>query len=426
MLRTTKNIEEKMQNNNTEVQKDYVGSSFVEFLTVTMKYRWFLFWFVFVITVCTTFYAVVIADKWYKATTSVFPANKTDLLGGLGGLSSLVNGFSSSKGLSALTGNPELDKYMAILKSSRLTDNVIKKYNYRKLYDFDKDAYYEKVKEAFESNVEIEIQDEGNLTLTFYDTEPKRAAEVANYMISLLNKISIEMNVKDAKFNREFIEKRYDQNLADINRLETEMQQFQGKYGIISVPAQLEQTVKTMAKIYSQLAQKEIEYNIIKNKYGMEYPLTKITKIEVDAISQKIKKLNAGQDDSQKDVKLLLPFKEAPALGNKYLKIYRNLEIQYKILEFITPVYEQAKVEEVRNTPSVSVLDRATVPERKAKPKGSLYALLSFVISAIIGFVFVFILEGIDRFKNSNRERYDVLVGLLKSDIRKITFSRKN
>ena len=48
--------------------------------------------------------------------------------------------------------------------------------------------------------------------------------------------------------------------------------------------------------------------------------------------------------------KVLIPLNIAPSLVNKYLNIYKNLEIQYTIAEFITPVYEQAKIEEVLNT----------------------------------------------------------------------------
>ena len=111
-----------------------VGSSFFEFLTVTVKYRWFLFWFVFIITVSVTTYALL-SPKWYKSTASVLPAEKNDLLSTLSGISSLAKGFSTSKGLAALTGtNSESDKYIAILKSATITDDIIKKYELRKEY----------------------------------------------------------------------------------------------------------------------------------------------------------------------------------------------------------------------------------------------------------------------------------------------------
>lgn len=390
-------------------QETYVGSTLIEFLTIIVKYRKFLFWFVFTVTAGATLYALI-APKWYKSTASVFPAEKTDLLSALSGLSNLAKGFTASKGLAALTGaNTEADRYIAILKSATITDDVIKKFNLRKVYDME-DDYYEKVVKEWQSNLDLEIQDEGNLTITVYDKDPKRAADIANYLVMRLNEINTKLTITNAKANREFVEKRYLQNLTDINNLETAMRQFQEKYGVIAIPEQIEATVKSMSSIYLELYKKEIEYNVICQTYGSDHPLVANSKIEMNELRRKINQLNAGTDISQKDVKLLIPFKEAPQLANEYLKIYRNLEIQYKILEFIQPLYEQAKVEEARNTPSVIVLDKAAPAERKAKPKGSIYAAVSFVVSSILSIFIAMIMELFSKLKQSRPEKYKELI----------------
>lgn len=394
-----------------------VGSTFFEFLTVTVRYRWFLFWFVLVITGGATLYAFL-APKWYKSTASVLPAEKNDLLSAISGISSLAKGFGASRGLAALTGqNSELDRYMAILKSATMTNDVIKKFDLRKEYEMEND-FYEKVVKEWQSNFELEMQDEGNLTISVYDKNPKKSAEIANYLVNQLNSINTNLSVTNAKANREFVEKRYLQNIQDINDLESRMKQFQEKYGVIAVPEQLEATVKSMSSIYVDLYKKEVELNVLKQTYGVENPLTQTAQIEMKELQKKINQLNSGTDDSQKDVKLLIPFKQAPELGNEYLKIYRNLEIQYKILEFVQPLYEQAKVEEARNTPSVLVLDKAVPADKKAKPKISLYLLLSMVISLSVAILIVFIIEGGSRLRKIDSSRYDLLVNVLKSDFK--------
>jgi uncharacterized protein involved in exopolysaccharide biosynthesis len=399
--------ENRVEMNNEQIK---IGSTFFEFLTVVVKYRWFLLWFVLIITSGATAYALL-APKWYKSTASVLPAEKTDLLSTLSGLSNLAKGFSASKGLAALTGaNSEADRYMAILMSATITDDVIKKFELRKEYDLE-DDYYEKVVKEWKSNFELEIQDEGNLTLTVYDKNPQKAADIANYLVERLNQLNTSLSVTNAKANREFVEKRYFQNIADINNLENSMKEFQQRYGVIAVPEQLEATVKSMSEIYAELYKKEIELNVFKQTYGKDHPLTITSEIEMNEVKKKIEMLNKGTDSSQKDVKLLIPFKQAPELGNEYLKIYRNLEIQYKILEFVQPLYEQAKVEEARNTPSVIVLDKAGIADRKAKPKGSLFALIGFVSSLLIGLFIVFFIEMFNRLKKYDPAKYNYLTG---------------
>lgn len=400
-----------------------VGNTFFEFLTVIVRYRWFLFWFVLIITGSVTLYAFL-APKWYKSTASVLPAEKNDLLSAISGISSLAKSFSASKGLAALTGkNSESDRYLAILKSATVTDEIIKKFDLRKEYDRQND-YYEKVVKDWQSNSDFEIQDEGNLTITVYDMNPKKAADIANYLVQRLNDINTDLSVANAKANREFVEKRYQQSISDINNLETGMQKFQEKYGVIAVPEQLKATVESMSKIYVDLYKKEVEFNVLKQTYGVDHPMTANAKIEMDELRKKIDQLNNGTDASQKEVKLLIPFKEAPELGNEYLKIYRNLEIQYKILEFIQPLYEQAKIEEVRNTPSVLVLDNAVPSDHKAKPKATIFASVSFIISVLLGLFFVFFRELLLKMKQYNPSGYSFIIISLKKDLSKIGIKR--
>lgn len=393
-----------------------IGKSFVEFLVVLVKYRKFLAIFILSISLISISIALV-SPKWYKATVSVLPAEKSDLFSTLTGLSNLTKSFGASRaarGLSALTGGPtELDKYIAILKSATITDDVIKKFDLRKEYKME-DDYYEDVVKKWQKNLELEIQEEGNLTITVYSKDPKKAADIANYLVERLNDVNTQLSVTNAKANREFIEKRYLQNLEDINRLETEMKEFQQKYGVMAIPEQIEATVKSMAEIYLEMYKKEVEYNVVKQNYGQDHPLTKYAKTNLDELRKKIEQLNQGTDVSQKDVKLLIPFKTAPKLANEYLKIYRNLEIQYKILEFIQPLYEQAKVEEVRNTPSVLVLDKAGPPEKKAKPRIRIYFLIGFVSSLVLGILIVFTKEMFEKLKVSDPEKYQYITGWLK------------
>ncbi len=412
-----------MQNIKNEEKKEYVGSSFLEFLNITVRYRKFIVSFVSIMLLITLI-ITLLSDKWYESQTTVFESGNANMFGKLSGISSLVSKFSGSGGLSLGGGSEALDKFSVILSSYTVIDSVIAKYNYREIYDFTKKDYYEKVRKKFVSNCNIEIEDEGDLIFTFYDKDPKRGAEVANYMIQLANEINTKLSVREAKLNREFIEKRYNQNINDINDLEQRMKLFQEQYGVIEVEEQLKESIKAMAEIYSKLAEKEIEYNILVRMHGMDNPIVKNTKIQVEEISKKINKISAGTDPLQEGVNLIIPFKKAPELGNKYLKIYKNLEIQYKILEFITPLYEQAKVEEVKNLPTVTVLDKAVPAEKKAKPKISMYLLLVLVISLIISYTIVFILETKARFRALESEKYNYIAKTLQSDFRKITFRK--
>ena len=383
--------------------ENLVGSAFLDFLYVIAKSRKFLFIFVFVISSAAVLLALL-TPKEYKASASVLPAGESDLLSGLSGISALAKSFAPFTGLGSLSGDNEIDRYIAILNSKSVQHTVINEFNLRKVYDME-DAELWKVEKALADNVDFSLEDEGNLLISVYDQSPERSAEMANFMVNLLNKINTKLHVTNAKATREFIEKRYIQNLDDIADFEIQMKEFQEKYGVIAVPEQIEATVKSIAELYVDLAREEVALNVLRKTINEENPLLKTKEIEINEIKSNINKLSTGSAIT-KNPKVLIPLNVAPELVNKYLNIYKNLEIQYTIAEFITPVYEQAKIEEFRNTPSVLVLDDALPPERKARPKISLYGLIGFVVSLVLGLFIVFTLESLRKMEKINPQKF--------------------
>lgn len=393
------------ENQERSEQKDnLVGSAFLDFLYTIAKYRKFLFFFIFLI-VAGAILLAVFTPKEYKATASVLPAAQSDLLSSLGGISALTKSFSPLRGLSGLTGSNESDKYFAILKSKNVQHRLIDEFNLRKVYDLEDKPLW-KVEKALSNNLNFDLETEGNILIEVYDESPERAAKMANSLVNMLNEINTELHVTNARSTREFIEKRYFQNIDDIASLETQMKEFQEKYGVIAVPEQIEATVKSLAELYVDLAREEVALNVLKKTLNEENPTLQMKQLELNEIREKINQFGSG-DLITKYPKVLIPLNIAPNLVNRYLNIYKNLEIQYTIAEFITPVYEQAKIEEVRNTPSVLVLDFAYPPERKARPKIALYALIGFVISFLLGLFIVFVLELLNKLSQLNPQKFD-------------------
>jgi len=62
------------------------------------------------------------------------------------------------------------------------------------------------------------------------------------------------------------------------------------------------------------------------------------------------------------------------------------MQIQEAVYETLTQQFELAKVQEAKETPSVKVLDAASLPERKSFPPRTLMALLgAFLVAGAVG-----------------------------------------
>ncbi len=304
----------------------------------------------------------------FKSTASVFPAEKADLFGALEGVSSLVKSISGARSLAALTSSPEQDRYMAILKSGRVLNSVIAKFDLVKIYDITSYPAEKTVKELL-SNVEFSSEMEGNIVITVYDKDPQRAADMANFFVEELNRANTNLQVQNARGTRKFIQERYKANLRDLAVAEDSLKFFQKRHGIIAMPEQATAAIKANAEMAAQLAIKEVQLAVERRTLSADHPAVIASQIEVQEFRGKINQMNTGTGTSAGKMKALISLESVPELGVEYVRRYREVEVQYKILQFILPLYEQAKVEEQRQTPSVVVLDAASPSERKARPK---------------------------------------------------------
>jgi uncharacterized protein involved in exopolysaccharide biosynthesis len=80
----------------------------------------------------------------------------------------------------------------------------------------------------------------------------------------------------------------------------------------------------------------------------------------------------------------VLPLQKTPELGIQYAYLFRDVKVHETLYAFILQMYEQAKFQEANNSPSVSVLERARVPEKRARPKRAVVCLLAFFVGFIL------------------------------------------
>lgn len=375
--------------------------SLSDYIYILFKWKKFLIVNLLVVVLITTGLVFLIPNQ-YKATATIMipPDNQM----GLGGLSSLLGGKSSIASMgSKLFGmsNTSEDLLLGILNSRTALVNVIKKFELMKYYEI-KDNNMDKTIKALRADILADPNEYGMIEFSIINKSPKISAEIANYLVTLVDSMNIDLNILRAKNNRVFIENRYLQNVKDLKNAEDSLFKFQRKYGIVAVPEQLEVTVKAAAEIESELMKKEMEAFFVKQGYGELSPQYLGTQQEINLLRQKVQELknspNLGSTSN-----ILFSFKDMPQIAIQYLRAYREVEIQQSILEIVMPMYEQAKVEEQKSVPTIMLIDKAATPELKYSPKRSVYILGIFFLSIFLLVPLVYVGEkSITRIEYSN------------------------
>ncbi|CUT01406.1 GumC family protein [Candidatus Kryptobacter tengchongensis] len=364
-----------------------------DYFYVLFKWRKFIVVNVFILTLIAVVVALLLPVQ-YKATATVIAPRKTDIFGGLGMFSQSIREFAPF--LRGLSGTQlPLFTYLAILNSRTAMEKVVNKFDLIKVYGI-KDSSMEKAVKKLRGNTDFEIDENGVLVINVYDEDRRRAADMANYFVEVLNEINIKLNIEEAKNNRIVIERRYLQNLADLKAAEDTLKKFQQRYGIYYLPEQAKAAVEAAAELEAQIIAEEVKLGILQRQLGDDASEVRAVKIQIEEMKKRLNQMKEGNERLKNEMTLFVPFKNMPELGLQYLRLYREYEIQNKLLEFIVPLYEQAKIEEQKNVPVVQVLDYAVPPEKKARPFRTLIVLSVFASALVLFVILTFVLNFIE------------------------------
>lgn len=355
-------------------------AKFSDYIYILYKWRKLLFINMFIIITLATVYSFLIPEQ-FKATSIVLVSQENN---SMGGLSSLISGSGLGAFGSQLFGmsSPSQDIIFGILNSRTALTDVINKYGLVEYYGIS-DNNIDRTLKSFTGDLIFEPTENGMIEISVINEDAKLSAEMANYFVHLADSINIELNVEQARNNRIFVEKRYTKNVADLRAAEDSMYKFQKTYEIFAVPEQLEVSLKAAAEIEAQLAQQQLMVDLLKRQYGENYPLYSHMNEQLNFLKEKVKELKKSSKLSFPS-NVIFPFSEVPDLIIKYYRIYREIEIQTKVMEFVLPMYEQAKVEEQKSIPSLIVVDKAVPPQLKYSPKKAFIILLFFFLGLFI------------------------------------------
>ena len=365
-----------------------IEPKFSDYIYILYKWKKFLLINLLIVLILATTYALLLPLQ-YKATTTVTlpPAEQV----GLGGLTNILGGKSSIASMGArLFGvtNQSEDVIIGLLNSRSALTNIIINFDLMSYYEID-DNNMDKALKAFKSDISSDPNEFGMIDFSVINKDPKLSAEIANYMVHLTDSMNIQLNMEQARNNRLFIEQRYIKNISDLRIAEDSLYRFQKKYGIVAVPEQLEVTVKAAAEVEVLLMQKQMEEYFIKEVYGENSPQYLKIMAEQTLLKSKIQEMKSSQNLGATS-NILYSFKEMPDIAIEYLRAFREVEIQQTIMEFMLPMYEQAKVEEQKSMPTLMVIDKAVPPELKYGPKRSAIVLGLFFLFSFILIPFVF------------------------------------
>lgn len=116
--------------------------------------------------------------------------------------------------------------------------------------------------------------------------------------------------------------------------------------------------------------------------------------------------LRSAEEDLQSFLERNRQFRGSPQLEVQYERLQRRVTIKQEVLITLRRQYEEARIQEVNDTPLITVIDRALPPEQKSTPKGGLIVGLVFILASMLAVLGALATELVDRAREESDEEY--------------------
>ena len=308
----------------------------------------------------------VIAPTFTARTSFLTPQAQGGAAGALATLGSLANLAGATAGV-----RTPADQFVALMQSVTVLDRLLDRFELIKVYEskFRVDARKEL---AGNSRVTLSKRD-GIIAVEVDDESPQRAAQVANAYVEELRRLTSELAITEAQQRRVFFER---QLLQTRDRLTTAQQALQGSgFTAGALKAEPKAAAESYARLKAELTAAEVRLQAARTSLSDSAPEVMQQQSTVSSLRAQLARAEQVSDS---------------ASGPDYISKYREFKYQETLFELFSRQFELARVDEAREGAPIQVIDLATAPEKKSRPKRAITALATTIGTALLllGWVF--------------------------------------
>ena len=339
----------------------------------------------------------LLLPNWYKGSARVvLPAES----GGSGLLSSGLMQDLPSAAKSLLGGaSGDYVRHLAILNSRSLHEAAVDSFNMVEVYET-QDSETPKLDAigTLQENTEFVIDDEYDyMSIEVLDRDPERAAAMANFFVRALNRFTNSLASESEGSFQQVVETRYLETQARFDSLMSDLQSLQNEYGVMNLEMQAPLFYENIAALRLTAFQAEAQYEQLRSQFGAN-------NTQVQAAREALRTVNAQYQSALQGQEALMPvgISDMPEVARRFYELDVQRRIAATVLEYMRPLVEQARFDELRAVRAVQVVDPAIPPVEDAKPKRMVIVIVATMSAFLLAVIFVLLYAWWER----NHSRY--------------------
>ncbi len=331
----------------------------LDVLKVLLRYKKMIFWFclsAFILSLG----AVLLMSDVYTATALALPQKKRDRY-----------------------------LYTKFLKGTAVADVIIEKFNLKEVY---RTSSRSEIYNELKKRVSISAGKKDYIIyIKVQDQNPERAAGMANAFVDELKKFPAKNASGDFALLRRYLDARLEIVKQNMRHTEQELKLFPKKHKPLRIDYQTKGVIEAITKLKGELASREIEMGAVLLGKNEEIPEETVLREWFLRFKNQVKMLHHSLVEGLilEDHAFAIPAE--PETRLQYVNLLLDYRIQTALFEIIAMQREVAKIEELKNSQSIQVLNTAFVPDKKSGPKRSLIVLLTTFTFGFIAVLLAFV-----------------------------------
>lgn len=325
--------------------------------------------------------AAVIAfvlPKRYTAQVRILPPEKQSsgaMLAALAGgklpsaMSDLAGSMLGAKDPGALVQN--------LATSNSVQDALIQKFELQRHYSI---RYVVDTRKKLRSRITIkEDRKSGALDIEVTDSDRALARDMANSLVDELDSTLARVSTSSARQERIFLEKRLALAKADLSEAERAFSVFASKNSTLDITEQTKAMVGASADLQAQIIAAESQLEGLRQIYTADNYRVRSIAARIGELKRQMGNISGASGATE--ISGYPTVKRLPILGTEWADKYRTVKVQQAVFELLTQQLELAKVQEAREIPTIKVVDRAGLPEKKSWPPRGIIIALGILLS---------------------------------------------
>lgn len=381
----------------------------------------------------------LLIPRSYTSTTQLMPPDtqSNSSLAMMASMAAKNTGGLGAMAADLLGSNTTGALFMGILRSDTAESRLVEQFDLKKVYGerLEQDARADLDQRTSVS----EDRKSGIISISVTDRSPERAAGLAKAYVDQLNSLIAQLSISSAHRERLFLEERLKAAKRDLDDASNDLAEYSSQNSTLDVQTMGKAALDAAGRVAGELLAAESQLQGLRQVYSDNNSRVRALDGRVAELRKQLETLDgtkANETDANGNsaygigsapapprlshssgLMAALPdgrsrdrhandlppndpvanevqtsdmavndmpypsLRNLPRLGVKYADYYRRAKIQETVYELLTEQYELTKIQEVKETPSVKVLDRPKVAERKSSPPRMMIVLLGAFLS---------------------------------------------